>query len=94
MGRLVVVAVESLLRLDAMFFHEADAADGVLQVVFGVPAARLLAVYRHSLLRRFVLPDDPRKEYRPGQFNAGVELSAFYQLPPAGPVRFILYYLK
>ena len=38
--------------------------------------------------------DDPRKEHRPGQFNAGVELSAFYQLPPAGPVRSIRHYLK
>ena len=29
MGRLIVVTVESLLRFDAVFFHEADAADGV-----------------------------------------------------------------
>jgi hypothetical protein len=44
-----------------MFFDEADVADVVLPLAFGVPAVRLLAVYRHNLLRRFPLPDDPPK---------------------------------
>lgn len=50
---------------------------------------RLSAVCRHNLLGRLALPDDPQKEHRPGQFNAGVERS--HILPASARRTFPLY---
>src|SRR4051812_11450670 len=54
MGRLVVVTVESLLRFDAVFFHEADAADSV--------GVQHLLVGRHDLAADLIVVrrDGPR----------------------------------
>jgi len=54
-----------------------------LQVVFGVPAARLLAVYRHNLLTRFVLPMIPEKNTAPDSSTLALNCPHFtsFRLP-------------